>query len=89
MVQGSALWCARQRWTSTRRGACEAGFGGRGVAQAATAWSKRRAIRAWHRGGSDRERWWLVRAAAVQGKNSGHRRRHSALGWLRRRSEKN
>ena len=53
VVQGSALWCARQRWTPARRGVCEAGLGGRGVAHAAAVGSGRRAARTWHRGGSD------------------------------------
>ena len=78
---------------SGRRGACEAGLncrgGGGGVAQAAVAGNGRRAARAWHRGGSGWERWWLVLATTVQGKNSGHMRRHSAQGQIRRRSEKN
>ena len=40
-----------------------------GVAKVVAAGSGRRAAQAWHRGGSDWERWWLVRAVAVQGKN--------------------
>ena len=37
VVQGSALWCARQQRTPVCRGACEAGLGGRGEVAQATA----------------------------------------------------
>ena len=59
VVQGSALWCARQWWTPTRRGACEAMLGGQGGGSGKYYSAGKKLI------GSGR----LVRAAAVQGKN--------------------
>ena len=82
----TGLWC-KARLVVHSCAPCEAGLGGRGVAQAAAApagkgstcaGSGRRAARAWHKGGSDWERWcWCLRRRRAKTQSIGE----EALGY--------